>query len=54
MNLAYVIDTDWIIDHFNGIEAVTRQLADFQPAGHGWGRPNPLPFTAPIDSLYLT
>ena len=23
MNPAYIIDTDWIIDHFNGIDAVT-------------------------------
>ncbi len=33
MSLAYVIDTDWIIDHFNGVEPVTRQLIEFQAAG---------------------
>jgi len=33
VNLAYVIDTDWIIDHFNGIEAVTRRLAELQAGG---------------------
>lgn len=33
MSLAYVIDTDWIIDHFNGVEPITRQLIEFQAAG---------------------
>jgi tRNA(fMet)-specific endonuclease VapC len=33
MSLAYVVDTDWIIDHFNGIEQITRKLDEIQPAG---------------------
>lgn len=33
MNPAYIIDTDWIIDHLNGIDAVTRRLDEFRPAG---------------------
>lgn len=33
MSLAYVIDTDWIIDHFNGVEPITRRLIEFQTAG---------------------
>ncbi len=27
MTLAsFLVDTDWVIDHFNGVEAVTRRL----------------------------
>lgn len=33
MSLAYVVDTDWIIDHFNGIDPVTRRLDEMRPAG---------------------
>jgi predicted nucleic acid-binding protein len=33
MTLAYVVDTDWIIDHFNGIEQITRMLDEKKPAG---------------------
>jgi tRNA(fMet)-specific endonuclease VapC len=33
MSLAYVVDTDWIIDHFNGIEQITRKLHEIRPAG---------------------
>ena len=30
---SYVLDTDWVIDHFNGIEMITRRLEEFRPAG---------------------
>ena len=33
MSLRYLLDTDWVIDHFNGIEAITRRLEEFRPAG---------------------
>jgi tRNA(fMet)-specific endonuclease VapC len=33
MSLAYVVDTDWIIDHFNGIEQITRKLDEIRSAG---------------------
>ena len=33
MTPAYLVDTDWIIDHFNGIERVTRKLEELRPAG---------------------
>ena len=33
MSLAYLVDTDWIIDHFHGVENVTRKLEEFRPAG---------------------
>ena len=33
MSPAYVIDTDWIIDHFNGIEQITRKLVEMRSAG---------------------
>ena len=33
MSLAYLVDTDWVIDHFHGVESVTRKLDELQPAG---------------------
>ena len=33
MSLAYLIDTDWIIDHFNQIEPITRKPEEMRPAG---------------------
>lgn len=33
MSLAYLVDTDWIIDHFNGIEPITRRLEESRAAG---------------------
>ena len=33
MNASYLIDTDWVIDHFNGIEKVTRELEELAPEG---------------------
>lgn len=33
MSLAYLVDTDWVIDHFHGVESVTRKLEEFRPAG---------------------
>jgi tRNA(fMet)-specific endonuclease VapC len=33
VSLRYLLDTDWVIDHFNGVEAVTRRLEEFRPAG---------------------
>jgi tRNA(fMet)-specific endonuclease VapC len=26
VSLAYLVDTDWVIDHFHGVEGVTRKL----------------------------
>jgi tRNA(fMet)-specific endonuclease VapC len=31
--LKYLVDTDWIIDHLNGIEAITKKLEKFAPSG---------------------
>jgi tRNA(fMet)-specific endonuclease VapC len=31
--LKYLIDTDWIIDHLNGVEAVTKKLEKFTASG---------------------
>lgn len=33
MSRAYLVDTDWLIDHLRGAEAVTRRLAALRPAG---------------------
>jgi predicted nucleic acid-binding protein len=33
VSLAYLIDTDWVIDHFHGVESVTRKLDELRPAG---------------------
>lgn len=33
MNVAYVVDSDWIIDHFHGIERTTQKLTELKPAG---------------------
>ena len=30
---SYLVDTDWVIDHFNRVEAVTRRLRELQPDG---------------------
>lgn len=30
---AFLIDTDWIIDHFNGVLSRTRRLMELQPQG---------------------
>jgi tRNA(fMet)-specific endonuclease VapC len=34
-SLAFLIDTDWVIDHFNGVTHVTRRLKELQPHGLG-------------------
>ncbi len=34
-SLSFLIDTDWVIDHFNGITHVTRRLKELQPRGLG-------------------
>jgi tRNA(fMet)-specific endonuclease VapC len=31
--MTYLIDTDWVIDHLNHIERVTRRLEELTPAG---------------------
>ena len=31
--MTYLIDTDWVIDHLNHIERVTRRLEELAPAG---------------------
>ena len=33
MSAAYLVDTDWIIDHLNGIRPVTERRRQLQPAG---------------------
>ena len=33
--LSFLIDTDWVIDHFNGVTHVTRRLKELQPRGLG-------------------
>jgi tRNA(fMet)-specific endonuclease VapC len=33
--LSFLIDTDWVIDHFSGITHVTRRLKELQPRGLG-------------------
>ena len=33
MRAGYLIDTDWIIDHLNGVPAVSARLRELQPAG---------------------
>jgi len=33
MKPAYLIDTDWIIDHFNEVERITRKLEELAPEG---------------------
>ena len=32
-SLSFLIDTDWVIDHFNGIAQVTRRLKELEPEG---------------------
>jgi tRNA(fMet)-specific endonuclease VapC len=34
-SLSFLIDTDWVIDHFNGVTHVTRRLKELQPQGLG-------------------
>jgi len=31
--LKYLVDTDWIIDHLNGVEAVSKKLEKLAPSG---------------------
>jgi len=33
--LSFLIDTDWVIDHFNGVAHVSQRLKDLQPQGLG-------------------
>lgn len=33
MNTSYLTDTDWVIDHFNEVEEVTRKLEELAPEG---------------------
>ena len=33
MKVAYLIDTDWIIDHFNQVDRTTQKLKELRPAG---------------------
>ena len=33
MRAGYLLDTDWIIDHLNGVAAVAARLKELQPAG---------------------
>jgi len=32
-SLSFLIATDWVIDHFNGIAQVTRRLQELEPQG---------------------
>jgi tRNA(fMet)-specific endonuclease VapC len=34
-SLSFLIDTDWVIDHFSGVTRVTRRLRELQPQGLG-------------------
>jgi tRNA(fMet)-specific endonuclease VapC len=34
-SLSFLIDTDWVIDHFNGVTQVTRRLKELEPQGLG-------------------
>jgi tRNA(fMet)-specific endonuclease VapC len=29
----FLLDTDWVIDHLNGIAAITRRLGELRPVG---------------------
>ena len=29
----YLIDTDWVVDHFNHVERVSRRLEELEPQG---------------------
>ncbi|UJS18655.1 MAG: hypothetical protein L3J17_06260 [Candidatus Jettenia sp.] len=31
--MKYLIDTDWIIDHFRGVELITKKLENIAPQG---------------------
>ena len=33
MRAGYLVDTDWIIDHLNGVAAVTARLNELRPGG---------------------
>ena len=33
--VSFLIDTDWVIDHFNGVTQVTLRLKELQPRGLG-------------------
>jgi tRNA(fMet)-specific endonuclease VapC len=34
-SLSFLIDSDWVIDHFNGVAHVTRRLKELEPRGLG-------------------
>jgi len=33
VTVGYLVDTDWVIDHFNGIRSVTERLRQLRSAG---------------------
>jgi predicted nucleic acid-binding protein len=33
MKISYLIDTDWVIDHFNNVKKVTKKLKELKPEG---------------------
>jgi tRNA(fMet)-specific endonuclease VapC len=33
VRVGYLVDTDWIIDHFNRVEGTTQKLKELRPAG---------------------
>ncbi len=33
MNVKYLVDTDWVIDHLNNVQATTEKLLELQPKG---------------------
>lgn len=35
MKLAYLVDTDWAIDHLNGQEPTRKRLEELAPSGLG-------------------
>jgi hypothetical protein len=35
VNVAYLIDTDWVVHHLNGVDEVRAKLKELQPDGLG-------------------
>ena len=33
MSVSHLVDTDWVIDHFHGVEGVTLKLEELHPTG---------------------
>lgn len=35
MNISYLVDTDWVVHHMNGVEEIRSKLKEMQPYGLG-------------------